>query len=84
MTIAERIRWARSIAGLSSRKLDKAAGLRPGHVSMIESRDAHNLDTETATKLSHALGVSLDWLVNGDGREPSERALRAVGERAAS
>lgn len=79
-TLAERLRWARGIAGLSARDLDELANLTAGHTSSIEAGRRANPSAETGRALARALGVSLDWLVDGTGAEPSERKLRALAK----
>lgn len=77
-----RLRFARSLAGVSARRLDSIAGLQPGHTNAIESGRRPNIESVTAEKLSTALGISLDWLILGNGREPTAKAIRAAIERA--
>jgi transcriptional regulator with XRE-family HTH domain len=81
-TIAERLRRARGIANVGSRELDALAGLAAGHTSMIEGRKRSSIDSDTAVKLARALGVSIDWLVTGEGREPTAKTMRAASARA--
>lgn len=66
---------------LSARALDRLAGLRAGHVAMIESGARDNIESKTAEGLSRVLGVSLDWLLLGKGDEPTIDAVaRAVAK----
>ncbi len=76
-TFGSRLKWARDTANLSARKLDKLAGITPGHTTAIEAGRKQDITTSTAAKLAHALGVSLDWLISGDGPRPTERSLLA-------
>lgn len=69
-SVASRIRTARDKQGLGARELDRLAGLKQGHTTIIESRDG-DIETETAAKIAKALGVSLEWLVTGVGDGPS-------------
>lgn len=65
---------------LSGRELDRLAGLTEGHVSLIEAGTAgtaNGIKTRTASALASVLGVSLDWLIDGDGDDPSVEAVRA-------
>jgi transcriptional regulator with XRE-family HTH domain len=68
---SERLREARTRAGLSARKLDELAGITTGHTTLIESGRREAPSVETVRKLAGALNVSLDWLVNG---EPDDHA----------
>lgn len=75
----ERLRWARLAAGISARELDRLAGLAEGHTALLEAGKKNGLEMRTATKLVRALGVTLDWLVMGEGDVPTaERILSAV------
>lgn len=67
---------------LSTRELDRLAGLTPGHTSAIETGGRPNVEVRTAGALAGVLGVSLDWLVWGNGRGPSGRAVGSSVEHA--
>jgi transcriptional regulator with XRE-family HTH domain len=67
-TLAQRLRRARDASELSARRLDKLAGLTPGHTTLIESGRRLNPTAATAAALARVLGVSLEWLVSGRGR----------------
>lgn len=77
-TLGDRLLYARSSAGISSRELDRLAGTVEGHASMIERGDRPRVEVDTADKLARALGLSLDWLVRGTGRKPARRRLVAA------
>jgi transcriptional regulator with XRE-family HTH domain len=78
VSLPERLRWAREIAGISQRHLSKLAGLKSEqHVRLIEvSEKPQNLGIETVSALAGALGVTIDWLHNGIGPEPTAEAIR--------
>ncbi len=76
-TLPERLKWARELMGLSARDLDKLAKITPGHTASVEIGRRKSPSAETARALARALGVSLDWLVDGNGMAPSEAQLRA-------
>jgi transcriptional regulator with XRE-family HTH domain len=81
--VAERLKWARElIDDLGQRELDRLSGLGMGHVSMIESGRRPNIEGATAVKLARVLGVSVDWLLTGEGDEPTTDQVRASVERA--
>ena len=75
--LGDRMRWARSAAGISARGLDQKAGLRPVHVASIEAGRRPNIESRTAMKITAVLGVSLDWLLAGVGERPSPEAVKA-------
>lgn len=54
------------------RALSETAGLAAGHVQTIESGAVRCVTTETARALAVALGVSLDWLLTGEGEGPAK------------
>jgi len=56
---------------MSQRELSEAAGLAKSHIPLIEGDDRPNIAMPTVQKLAEALDVSIDWLVNGEGRGPT-------------
>jgi len=81
-TLTGRLHHLRELANLSARELDRLSRLRQGHTALIEKRASDNLETSTAQALAGVLGVSLDWLIAGDGKMPSARIVRAAVEAA--
>lgn len=80
MTIGERIRHLRSLAGLSAADVARAARLKsPSHVAAIERGErGRELAASTAVALARALGCTVEYLCSGAGPEPSpEDVLRA-------
>ena len=77
---ASRLRSARSRLDISARELDRRAGLTEGHTSLMESGKRERLEAATAAKLAQALGVTLDWLVIGEGDGPEERPSKTGTE----
>lgn len=73
-TLSERIAEVRQLAGLSGRELDRLAGLTLGHVAAIEA-GRFSPGAGTLEALRAALGVSLDWLVAGQGKAPPARVV---------
>lgn len=83
--VAERLKHARELVdGLGQRELDRLSTLGMGHVSMIESGRRPNIEGATAVKLARVLGVSVDWLLTGEGDDPTADQVRAAVERARS
>lgn len=63
------LRIARESAGLSQESLSKQAGMSQGYISILESgRTRNKLNTPywTITKLSEVLGVSPNFLLEGE------------------
>lgn len=81
-TLSERVRRAREAAALPRAALAEASGLHRGHILKIEGGARPELSAATADALARALGVSLDWLIRGEGPEPEPEAVRAAVERA--
>ncbi len=67
---------------LSQRELDALAGLHPGHVWQIEEGHRENSKRETARGLAHALGSTVGWILEGEGKPPAPAAVLAAIERA--
>jgi len=65
-SISSRLSHARQLAGISAKALDRLAGLTPGHTSAIENGTKLEVSAATVSKLAAALGVSIDWLVDGN------------------
>ncbi len=80
--IGQRIEMLRGLGELPARELDRLAETTEGHASLIESGVVKNVSAETVAKLAHVLGASLDWLIAGEGKAPSERTVRSSVEAA--
>jgi transcriptional regulator with XRE-family HTH domain len=77
-----RLRLARESVGateriLSARELDRLADLTAGHVSAIEAGRS-NVEIRTACELARVLGVSLDWLILGNGKAPNGKSIASA------
>ncbi len=81
-TFSERLRWARAAAGLSARGLGIAARLSSRHVWVLENDGHENPALKTLRALATALGVSVGWLGNGEGRRPAAKHVRAAAQAA--
>lgn len=79
-SVSERIEYLGKCAG-SLRRLDKAAGLPPGHAHALTGRiiDPH---LSTLHKIADGAGVPRSWVTNGDGDTPSADAVRETVARA--
>ena len=79
-TLAERVDWIlknrRRPDGRkwSARGLSDAAGLSPAHVGMMQRGDAKAVKGDTLRGVAEAAGVSLAWLVTGEGSPDSDDA----------
>jgi transcriptional regulator with XRE-family HTH domain len=83
-TLGKRLLRLRTKAGLSVSELARTAGLKsPSHIGLIERGERVEIAAQTALALSKTLGVSVEWLVNGEGDEPTEDAVKTAVERAA-
>lgn len=77
-SFAERLRFAReqSVYKDNASKLSTDAGLAQAHVGMIERNLDASPSAETAAKLARALGVSLSWLITGEGEMTTRRRTK--------
>lgn len=82
MTLALRLGHLRGLAGLSARSLSVLAGISPTHVSLIEAGRVSSPESHTSAALASVLGCSLDWLIAGKGKPPTEESVRAAVKRA--
>ncbi len=80
--IALRLKRGRQIRGLSARELSRRAGLNPGHVAVLESRDNDRVWPATIKKLAKVLHVDASWLMYGQG--PPPEPLPATSEKRAT
>lgn len=80
--IAGRLRLARESAGLSASGLSKLARITGSHVGLIEAGERVNPQLKTLAAIASVLGVSLDWLVYGEGEMPAPDDVRASVEAA--
>jgi transcriptional regulator with XRE-family HTH domain len=68
----ERLDEAMEARGLSGGELARRTGFTSQYINSLRSRDrGARLPLDTARRLAHALGVSVDWLTKGSG--PRER-----------
>ena len=70
--VGARLAEAIAARGISGGELARRTGFTSQYINSLRQGDrGARLPHETAKKLAHALGVSLDWLTKGDG--PRER-----------
>ncbi len=82
-TLSERLKWACEASGLSERGVAKAARLKSWrHVSFLVSGTRTNPELKTLQAIAGALGVSIDWLVNGDEPKPDAEHVRVTAQAA--
>ena len=65
-SVADRLRWVLANRGLSGRGLSIKAQLSPNAVQKIIERGG-SANGDSIAKLAHASGVSLGWLITGNG-----------------
>lgn len=70
-TLGDRLREAREAKGMGQRSLARTSGVSQGHISHAESGKRIELGPTVLSALADALGVSVDWLLTGEG--PRER-----------
>jgi transcriptional regulator with XRE-family HTH domain len=69
--IARRLDEAREALGWSARQFSRNAGLSEGQFQKIRDRGGAGAETETIEALASAAGLSLRWVLKGEG--PRER-----------
>lgn len=74
--LGQRLADLRQLAGdLSSRELDRLAGVAEGYGAMIEAGTRTNVGAAIVCRYARVLGVSVDYLLVGTRRAPSARAV---------
>lgn len=63
---------------MSARELSLLAGLSHGLVALIESGFVAQPSIGTSSAIARVIGVSLDWLINGTGNEPTLEQIQAA------
>ncbi len=80
-----RLAQAMEARGLSGGELARRAGFTSQYVNSLRAGErGARLPLDTARKLAHALGVSVDWLVKGEGPRERLSDVFVVGEGAAA
>jgi transcriptional regulator with XRE-family HTH domain len=77
-TIGDRLAFARTKGGISARELDRLAGKTEGHASLIEARRAADVLASNVAAYASVLGVTVEWLLTGEGDEPTEESVTAA------
>ncbi len=79
---SDRLTWLREVSGVSGRGLHELCGISASYSSVAEKRPNLLPRAEQARALATLFGASVEWLVYGVGRPPSERAIRRAVSRA--
>ena len=79
-TLCARLRWARTMAGMTMRHLAAVAGVGDSYPRVIEQDRVSNPGIESLTRLADALDVPFIWLAKGWGKTPSVGALQRRGD----
>jgi transcriptional regulator with XRE-family HTH domain len=75
-----RLKSFRESADVTQRMLSLAAALSPSVVWQIECGLIQAPGAEVMSDIAAALGVSLEWLVSGRGKAPTETQRRAASD----
>ena len=74
-TVGERIKEQRLKLGWTQEKLASSAKMSAGFLSDLET-GKRNVSADYLMEISHALGVSLDYLMKGDSSKPASREVQ--------
>jgi transcriptional regulator with XRE-family HTH domain len=74
-SVGERIKEQRAKLGWTQEKLASSAKMSTGFLSDLET-GKRNVSAEYLMEISHALGVSLDYLMKGDSSKPVSREVQ--------
>jgi len=70
------------MAGVSSRELSGLVGLSHSALWQLESGVISDTRTSVARSIAEVLGVTLDWLLAGEGDEPEATVVQEAIVRA--
>lgn len=72
-TLGARLRAARKAKGLNQTQLGSFLGISAASVSAYETDDA-NPTPDSLAIMTKELGITFDWLINGEGKAPGEHS----------
>jgi transcriptional regulator with XRE-family HTH domain len=78
--LAGRIARIHKLSGLDRKEMSELARLTQCHVGMLIRGDVKAPEPDTLIKIARTFGVSLEWLLTGDGEAPSEQSIQAAIE----
>lgn len=76
-TLAQRARLLREYAGIGQREADRLAGTHRGFTGEIERGGRVNPRAGGVSKLARLYGVTVEFLISGDGETPSKDNVAA-------
>ena len=80
--LQSRMAFVRSLSGVSARELSSVMRVAHSAYSHVEAGRVKSPTAEFLTALASATGVSLDWLLLGQGEPPSADSIRTAIARA--
>lgn len=81
-TIATRVQKLRKCTGRNQSEISRVCGFPRPYIGLIESSTRLEIGLSKLVALALTFGVSLDWLVFGDGDEPAAVEVCSAVERA--
>jgi transcriptional regulator with XRE-family HTH domain len=81
-SVGDRVAHLQSLSGLDRAELSRLAGLAPSHVGAIIRGGVKDPASSTMGAIARVTGVSTDWLIRGEGDQPSEDDVHEAIERA--
>lgn len=80
-SVAERVKFVRSLTGLSSNRLSSIAGLHRSTVRVLERGERKTGAASTLIALARVTGAPPDWLMTGMGSAPTRQSVkRAISQ----
>jgi len=81
-TLAERLAYLRRCAEIGCREADRLAGTHRGFSAEVENGKRLNPKVESLGLLAELYGSPKGWLIAGEGKAPSKRAIARAIETA--
>ncbi len=79
---SDRLRRVIDLGGVTIAETARLSDLSTNAVQFFLSGRRENPSSESVVALARATGVSLDWLLTGEGKEPTANDVRAAVEAA--
>lgn len=82
--LGRRVASLRRAAGIGARTLSLRIGATHSVIAQLESGDIQDLRSSLALPLARSLGVTVEFLLTGEGKAPTPEQVRAAFDSAPS